>query len=208
MYTRFISKATQVICTNSKIDDKDTRLVIEYGLNSAISIGVTFISLLVVSCIMGILTEVMLISVFSLLLRMGSGGSHSKTFIGCYLITLVVFIGLGFLLSNIDETSIGVGIDILVIIGFLLSFSLVVFKAPVDCEEKRISNKRKIHFKRLSIILCICVFVLQLGLIHKLYPTNVILSISLGVVWQSLQLTYISKILFSKLDGILMKGGN
>lgn len=204
MYESIIKKLTNLVYLNAGIEDLNKKLVIEYGINSALSLTITFASLIFIGKLAGLLTEIIAISLSSLILRMATGGNHSKTFLGCYIITLVAFLFLGFAAKQISVFNYSI---ILIAAIFLISSYIVTKKAPVECENKPISIDRKIYLNKIAKYLCLLIFALQVALIFIGYDNTIIISISIGILWQSLQLTNLSKTIIDKFDYIIVKGG-
>ncbi len=97
-------------------------------------------------------------------LKMVAGGAHANSRIGCSLISYGVFFSV-ILLSNI----IPVNNFVFLIISALSCLGIVVL-SPVDHPNKRFSDIQKHKLRKLSIIICLCLFITCIIMIQLRKP--------------------------------------
>lgn len=159
MKKKFIEKSIQIISSSksmSTLDEKKYR----YGLEAFYNTFTKLIVLLVLALILGVIKELILITLVYSSLRLYGFGIHAKKSWQCWITTIPIYIG-GCLLVRYVNISIQ---------GFLILWSIVfiVFAlyAPADTPARPLIRKKKrIRAKILSLI--ILSFYLGIGLYFR-----------------------------------------
>lgn len=175
-------KLTEVI-TNELNYNENKKEIIAYAIETALLSVLGFLLLIVLGYSFNALTPIVIAAIFGGILRRVSGGAHFNTPLKCMAFGSIVYCSIGVLskkLIDYDLTN-----KYILILSLLFSFFLVAFLAPVDSEEKPIhSSSLKLKLKILSMVFVVISFLLISFVNNKL----IIVSVVLGVVYQSLTL--------------------
>jgi len=141
--SNFISRHTD----NMTNEDKE---IVSYGLELFFLKLFFFLTTVIISISMHCLVEGLVFTFFFSLLRSNSGGYHANTRIGCFIISILMFISTLILVNHIEEYG-NLG-------GFIISFSVfssivIVTFAPLDTESNRLDKVEKKLFRRKSQII-------------------------------------------------------
>lgn len=121
--------------------DDDKLEVIAYGLEALyITISKTVV-IFTVSLLFGVIKEVLFILLFYNIIRTTAFGMHAKKSSHCYIISIVLFIGMGLICKYID---INLYVKLILVI---VSFITLIIYAPADTYKRPLLNpkKRKIY---------------------------------------------------------------
>lgn len=163
-----------------KIIEKDDEEVYEYGLqlllstvlNAVIALFLAFVSETVIPCLF-------YLSVF-VVMRKSAGGFHAKTHLGCCCILIVVlscFIGfVKFVPTEIYITVSGCSL--------IISVVTILMFAPLEHENKPLSDKDKVRLRKISIVYIIIISGLVI-LYGALNFKTIMVSMSLGTATSS-----------------------
>lgn len=127
--------------------DDDKLEVITYGLEALyITISKTIV-IFTIALILGIIKEVFLILIFYNIIRTTAFGMHAKKSSHCYIISTVLFIGMGLICKYID-----INLYVKLILA-IISFITLIIYAPADTYKRPLINERKRkNYKILTII--------------------------------------------------------
>lgn len=149
--------------TNSGvIKDKDHDLYL-YAFHALISYTCSFATMFVIAMLMHRLIESVIFIFFFYPLRVYVGGFHAKTELKCYIISTIMFIGM-ILIDIVCVPGIPVWTSILLLV---FSVIVVLLKAPVESENKPLSQGELRKYKMLARIICIietCIIVVAVAL--------------------------------------------
>lgn len=127
--------------------DEEKLEIIAYGLEALYITITKTIVIFSIALILGIIKEVFLILIFYNILRTTAFGMHAKKSSHCYIISIVLFIGMGLICKYID-----INIYVKVIIS-ILSFITLVIYAPADTYKRPLLNeKKRRNYKIITII--------------------------------------------------------
>jgi len=187
--------------------DKDREEVIAYGaFNLLQTLWSTFV-LVIFGIIFGTFPSILVIALTAALLRKFSGGAHATSPNRCTLTSVIAFGSFSILIKYI-MLYINVTLIILYQIASFIFTYVTLFKhCPVDSPNKPIKNPetrlkfRKASFKVLFLIyfisLLLWIFFLKT---HEMFLLTVLVSISTGILWQSLTMTYTGHLIINKFD--------
>lgn len=176
--------------------DNVKRAKISYGLEAIIGLIVKSVIFPVMFFLFGVLKQ-SLIAMFTIaFLRYASGGMHCKTFIKCLIVSTTVFVSIGILAKVLVIN------DYLFYILNIVSFLIIVLRAPVDPPEKPIKTKQKRHVMKLLSILILLSFIY---ISSNTVANDVKNSILLGIYFQILTLTSLDKTIYKYFDHLKLK---
>lgn len=164
MKKKFLKSSINVIKKGNPNISEEQIEIIEYGLEGIYLTFSKFIILILISSILGILWQVILLSIFYNIIRTFAFGLHASKSIHCLIMSLIMFIGGTYLCLGVNFS-----LTIKVIMSIICVYLLFRY-APADTEKRPIiSKKRRNIYKFLSTLL---------GLIYTfmiiIYSNNVI----------------------------------
>lgn len=145
MKKKFLNFSLNIVKkNNSSISDEELE-VITYGLEGIYLTFTKFVVLILVSLILGILKEVILLSIFYNIIRFVAFGLHASKSIHCLIMSLIMFVGGTYFCLYVP-------LNAFVKICLAGVCVIILFKyAPADTEKRPIiSKKRRMMFKILS----------------------------------------------------------
>jgi len=190
--------------------DSEKQEVIAYGAFALLQMIFSIALVILFGWIFGVLIEALVISFSTSILRKYSGGVHATSAVICIIIGTVACVGFG-LLANISlfsQIPILVG---LVMIVFVFSFATAIKKAPVESENKPISDRRKVAMKKGTLILLGIYLLIIIGLLLGFWLSKnrifaiLAVCVSIGSAWQMFTLTKFGEIILGKIDQLLNK---
>lgn len=141
MKKKFLDNSMSRISKKYPEYDEEKLEVIAYGLEALYITITKTIVIFSIAFILGVLKEVFLISLFYNVIRTTAFGMHAKKSSHCYIISSVLFIGMGLLCKYVDFN-----LYVKLIIAALAFVTLVLY-APADTYKRPLINakKRKIY---------------------------------------------------------------
>ncbi|MEX1307869.1 MAG: accessory gene regulator B family protein [Eubacteriales bacterium] len=188
--------------------DQDRKEVVAYGAYAIMQLAFSILMIVVFGIIFDVLVEALVITASGAILRRYTGGAHASSPNICVVVGTVVCIGFA-LLSTLTIFVDFWLIVALVLSVYLISFWLINRFAPVDSENKPISEKRKPAMKRGGMILNGIYLLLNTGIIMGAAVSGnqkwLVFSvcIALGVLWQVFSITPVGGVWLGKLDRLL-----
>lgn len=167
----FVAESLLNKLINNQVISNEDRDVYKYGLEVFISLLTKIIFLTIIACIFNIIIEMAIFASTFFILRINAGGYHAKTFLGCFIAT-VMFIFITIQILN----------NILVpfyftFIMLIIANTLIFLYAPVDTPNKvltqkeySIYRKRSLKFAALFTLGIISIYLLDAT---KLYYCNI-----------------------------------
>ena len=166
--------------------DTKRELRMAYGLEVLLGEIVKMVLLLWLAWMLGILPEVIFISIAAGLLRLASGGEHCSEYYRCLVGGTICFILLGWGVHNLNVFFTGSDAYITIVASILLSWSIVSKYAPGETENKPInSEEERAKFRRLSILIVSIYGLVMLLLMHNYLLRPLVLPILVGMVEQA-----------------------
>lgn len=141
-----------------------------YGIEISLSVGISYLSVLVIGALMHMLGEALLFLFLFVLIRRFAGGFHFKSQLSCYLSTCIISFAVLSLIRLSGESMAANGIMT------AASSAVLLVLSPVPAIEKPLDAKEIYVYGRVTrIMICIlCGMVLLLYLVHKMYVVKVI----------------------------------
>ena len=127
--------------------DEEKLEVIAYGLEALYITITKTVVIFSIALILGIIKEVFLILIFYNIIRTTAFGMHAKKSSHCYIISIVLFIGMGLIIKYID-----ISLYVKLIIS-AVSFIILMIYAPADTYKRPLINvKKRKTYKIITII--------------------------------------------------------
>ncbi|WP_238134169.1 accessory gene regulator ArgB-like protein [Calderihabitans maritimus] len=177
--------------------------VVLFGLRLFLTSFSGYVALILFAAFWGIFHYALAAAVTVSLFRVFSGGAHATSPLRCNLIGLSVFLTLGFLVKLLPQAPGPLWTATISLVGIFVIYKYV----PAETPGKPISSK--VQRKYLRIISFILLIAWGMGCTLALWqPTkfvtpDIILSSSLGMMWQLLTLTPIGYRIVGGMDSLL-----
>ena len=172
------------ILSQHKIISKDDVYICAYGLESFVISVLEIVSILVLSLFLNIFLNTLMFFFAFVPFRMYAGGYHADSKIKCYLIMLAVYAIFLLLIKNISN----IYFTHSELIGMVFTFIVVLSFSPIVNGNKRVSQKEKIVYRKISFCIMFLEFAVIVGGI-KIFPgSTVVFSIYLGQLAVSLSM--------------------
>lgn len=117
--------------------DEEKLEVIAYGLEALYITITKTVVIFSIALILGIVKDVFLILMFYNIIRTTAFGMHAKKSSHCYILSIVLFIGMGLIVKYMD-----INLYVKLIIA-AFSFITLIMYAPADTYKRPLLNKRK-----------------------------------------------------------------
>ena len=145
---KLVNKITDTLIENGTVSEKD-RDVYHYCITGVVEMGMALIVTLVLSLIMGKLTETLLFLLIIIPLRSIAGGYHANSGRMCFLLSVLFYLSAIFMSAFIYKH-----LDVKYSLWIYITFSvLILIEAPVDSKNKRLSAEEKSELKRKCLFL-------------------------------------------------------
>ena len=143
----------------------------KYGIDLFISSFLKIFSILIIAVFGGNFIETVLLFVFFIPLRIYAGGYHADTKMKCYLISLMMY-GFSYVIASISPCKIYSVIDVC---GTVFSLIVVLIKAPIIHDNKRVNDIERKNYRKISIEICLLETMIIL-LLTILIPEKIIVT--------------------------------
>lgn len=180
------NRIAQFIARESGKDEE----VILFGLRLFLTSAFGYGFLIVISALLGILQYSLAAAITVSVLRIFSGGAHASSQFRCNLIGIIIYVLLGFVAKIAVFTFSPILLYIVSAI-FLLGVCITFIYVPADTPGKPISSKmQRTYLRAISFMILFAWFMLLISAYkYKFMTTDLILSSSLGILWQLASLT-------------------
>jgi accessory gene regulator B len=142
-----INKATKrivsILLENEKVSSEEVEIY-QYAVECLLLKIISFMSILFVAVVMNCLFEYLIIVFAFSLIRRNAGGYHSKTRIGCFVFSLLLFAFTMIVL----KVEIGINIDCFLL---LIQGVIIMILSPVDTKNRRMDKLERRFFKKQTI---------------------------------------------------------
>lgn len=189
MIARLSKRMASFFVRNDVIKSEDEE-VYEYGLQLLLSTVFNGILALVLAIISGTVWQCVCYLAVFILIRKSAGGFHAKTHLGCCCI-LTVVLSLFVLFIKFVPTNIYAAITV-----FAVAFSVAVILifAPLEHENKPISDKDRKRLRKISIIYAILIsIIISLLFIANMKEIMVCLALGMFTASSSMMVAVIEK---------------
>lgn len=193
--------------------DNEKKEVIQYGTYALLQTLISIISVLILGLALGVAVNSLVFLFTASILRKYSGGAHSESPNTCTALGIIMSISIGLILKAKFFLNLEFFIIVIsTIIVFVFSYFVIYKYAPVDSPNKPIkTDKKKKRMRKESFkILTIYLSIIIIGSIlfykfNLLILKPLIISILLGVLWQSITLLRIGHLLLGTIDSFSNK---
>ncbi len=161
-----------------------------YGLEILLGEFIKIIAIILLSCLLRILPEVLIITISAGILRLASGGEHCSEYYRCLIGGTVWFLVLGWGVSVLNIVLDQVIINLMAGLLFLIAFILILKYAPGETENKPISSEdERKKFKKWSVAIML-IFGFILLLLANLSVLNIfVIPFAIGIMAQAFTVT-------------------
>ena len=189
MIARLSKRMASFFVRNEVIKSEDEE-VYEYGLQLLLSTLFNGIIALVLAIISGTLWQCICYLAVFILIRKSAGGFHAKTHLRCCCILAVVLslfiVFIKFVLTNIYTA--------ITALAVVFSVAVILLFAPLEHENKPISDKDKKRLRKISVIYAILIsFVISLLFITNMKEIMVCLALGMFTASGSIMVAVIEK---------------
>ena len=183
MYKKLVDFLSRIITENMELESKEKALF-SFGLELVIGVVLEAIILLFLAYLFNIFWPVFIALLSFLVIRPYAGGIHLPTYFSCLIVTLLVFLLIGFIAANIQP---GLAATIIVILSVTIIGSILIHKyAPADTKTIPITDpdlRQDLKRKAYIVLLTFSVLAFVATLLFKGY-LNLVIAACLGIFSQ------------------------
>lgn len=172
MKKKFLNSSINRISKKYPEYDEEKLEVIEYGLEALYITFTKTIAIFSISFLLGIIKEVFIILLFYNILRTTAFGMHAKKSSHCYIISIILFIGMGLICKYVN-----INIYIKLIIS-IFSFITLLRYAPADTYKRPLVNKKKRKIYKIITVVNSLIYIILI-LIFRNNPISIYLVMGL-----------------------------
>ena len=141
MFYKIAEKITDKYARENLFKEEDKEIYV-FGLNQMITYITNMFTILILGIIFGEVFESIVYTVTFMLLRTYAGGYHAPTPRKCYLVTIIALL---LTLSIIKWFEMS---DVICLIIIIISGMIILFLAPVSCENKELDSVEKVIYRK------------------------------------------------------------
>jgi len=201
------SKRWALFLTSRTGQNDETEAVLTYAIEILAITVINIVLTLGLGWLFGVFFGTLAALLTAVLVRHTAGGAHSSSPIRCAIITMIVFPVLALLAKQLAGFNPFIT-NILCILMVLISLLLIWRFAPVENEAAPIiSPQRRRALRTFSFLAFIIVFICILLIKQSVqsWAADVYVSIALGLMWSTFNLSYPGHALMLFLDGIFSR---
>ncbi len=151
--------------------------------------------------------ETMAVALTAGILRLFSGGAHSRSPLFCVLLGMTVAPFLAKIAALTAGQLSPEALLPVILTGAFLSLLIIYRLAPVDSPAKPItSQQERRKFRLLSVTVMVIIVIIQAVTLNLVLPPGPLLAITLGSCWQAFSLTRAAHRLAFFLDNLIIRG--
>ena len=179
---KLAEKIAKYITENDETADFE---IIRYGMEIIMSSLMIFLTVTLVSLIIGTLVPALVFMIFFAVLRRAAGGLHAKSYYQCYIVSSLMSVAAGYLSKYIVAEY----FYYIFALTAVVSIFLVYYFAPSENSKRPLSKEEKVRFRLLSRIVIVIELVVIL-VYYNIYPSNneVYYAAIIAVILESLSL--------------------
>lgn len=170
--------------------------IVSYGLEIVLNLGTQLTLLAIISYLLDIFPTVMIAVLAAIIFRTFSGGNHFSTFISCTVVSILLFIGIGYLAKLLSIRS-----EVIIIL-FFTNACISARWAPYN-PKRKYSESKKRALKFTSVLLLLGTLNICLLLPIK---DSLVTAMALGLTWQTLSITPLGVAFIRKADVLINIG--
>lgn len=183
MYKKLVDFLSRMITENMELESKEKALF-SFGLELVIGVVLEAIILLFLAYLFNIFWPVFIALLSFLVIRPYAGGIHLPTYFSCLIVTLLVFLLIGFIAANIQP---GLLTTIIVIFFVAITGFIFIYKyAPADTKTIPISDpalRQELKRKAYIVLIAWTILAITAALLFTGY-LNLVIAASLGIFSQ------------------------
>lgn len=183
MYKKLVDYLNRIITENLELESKEKALF-SFGLELFVGVVLEAIILLILAFLFNIFWPVFIALLNFLVIRPYAGGIHLPTFNSCLIVTLLVFLLIGFIAANIQP---GLLTTIIVIFFVAITGFIFIYKyAPADTKTIPISDpalRQELKRKAYIVLIAWTILAITAALLFTGY-LNLVIAASLGIFSQ------------------------
>jgi len=161
-----------------------------FGMELFLGELIKLILVIIISLLLGILPEVLTVTLTAGFLRLASGGEHCTAYYRCLIGGVTCFLVLGGIAHVLYPLLGRLNLLLIVVTGTVISAALLYLYAPGDTANKPINTaEEKSRFKRWSLIITGLYFVLMVIMMTIPLAAILVLPILIGMLEQSFTVT-------------------
>lgn len=169
MKETFLKKSIAFI-TNYKEYSKEDIEKLKYGLEGIYLTLYKLVIIILLSLVLGIFKETILFLILFNIIRYPAFGFHANTSMECLIISLLLILGLPFLLLKLD-----IHIYIKLGIAFICFINFVLY-APADTVKRPLPNVKKRKIRKICSVLCCLLYITLCFLFRNHYISDLLLA--------------------------------
>lgn len=183
MYKKLVDFLSRIITENMELESKEKALF-SFGLELVIGVVLEAIILLFLAYLFNIFWPVFIALLSFLVIRPYAGGIHLPTYFSCLIVTLLVFLLIGFIAANIQP---GLLTTIIVIFFVAITGFIFIYKyAPADTKTIPISDpalRQELKRKAYIVLIAWTILAITAALLFTGY-LNLVIAACLGIFSQ------------------------
>lgn len=183
MYKKLVDFLSRIITENMELESKEKALF-SFGLELVIGVVLEAIILLFLAYLFNIFWPVFIALLSFLVIRPYAGGIHLPTYFSCLIVTLLVFLLIGFIAAYIQP---GLLTTIIVIFFVAITGFIFIYKyAPADTKTIPISDpalRQELKRKAYIVLIAWTILAITAALLFTGY-LNLVIAASLGIFSQ------------------------
>lgn len=152
MFKKITDSLTNLLNKNYNLDTKELAYF-NFGLKVVIGVIIEVLIMLTIAYLFNIFWPVLIASISFLVIRPYGGGVHLPTYFSCMIVTLIIFLSIGFITSRVETNLIS---TLIIILSVSISGFILLNKyAPADTKTIPISDpeQRKVLKSKAKTIL-------------------------------------------------------
>lgn len=172
--------------------DSDQREIMMFGITRILEDTPKYILIFLIALFFGILKEVGIVLLVTLLYKTFLGGAHARTNIICFIFSSIYFITPAFISKYIEISNIAFYVCLILINIF--SLYVIIKYAPCDTEEVPILNKDK--RKTMMILSIVSQIIIDISLVLFIKNSNIGEIVLIVILYSDIMATNIAYKLF------------
>ncbi len=193
MFQKIIDRIANALCESSLINNED-KAIYRFGIEATLLKCIHIITMLIMGVAFGLILETFVFIITYSILRIYAGGFHSKTRIGCYIISWIMILSVLLLIKFCSNQLIFV---VLIVVSILSCFIILIL-SPVGNVNKQLDDIEIQHYKaKTRIILSIEIIISMIFLLVNISQISIsisfsILSVAIMLILGKVQLKHIA----------------
>ena len=159
---KYYKKLLSFLIKNQSISREDRELY-EYAIKVVVHAFINILSTIIIGLFLGMLKESICLFFTYFILRKFSGGLHLNKYIYFLLNSLVLMILTLLTIKHLEQNT----YNVIFMVSITFSTIFIFFFSPLDNENKKLTDKEKLVYRIVSVILSIVFYIVSVMLISK-----------------------------------------